>query len=97
MVPTLPGPFHNYHRSLRICLTYVLQIDTFSIWFVTMAFLGLLEKGTKDIGGDFTAGVINITSISGLVKLAQDHVCPSLQPRNRYKEANMGAVLLQQL
>ncbi|KAH8825048.1 NAD(P)-binding protein [Flagelloscypha sp. PMI_526] len=51
------------------------QINTFSLWFTTMAFLGLLEKGTKDIGGDFIAGVVNITSISGVIKQAQDHFC----------------------
>ncbi|KAK7048176.1 NAD(P)-binding protein [Favolaschia claudopus] len=49
-------------------------INTFSIFFVTTAFLGLLDKGTRDsqIPG-FTSSVINITSISGLIRLAQEH------------------------
>lgn len=53
-------------------------INTFSIFFVTTAFLGLLAKGSADREG-FTASVVNITSISGVIKLAQDHVrflCP---------------------
>ncbi|PBK75143.1 NAD(P)-binding protein [Armillaria solidipes] len=51
-------------------------IDVFPIFFVTMAFLGLLDKGTKDCANTrpgYTANVINVTSISGLMKLAQDH------------------------
>ncbi|KAF5389195.1 hypothetical protein D9757_003431 [Collybiopsis confluens] len=52
------------------------SINVFPIFFVTTAFLGLLEKGTKDsqIPG-YTSTVINITSISGIIKLAQDHFC----------------------
>ncbi|KAF8827769.1 hypothetical protein HHX47_DHR4000038 [Lentinula edodes] len=52
------------------------SINVFSIFFTTTAFLGLLEKGTKEsnIPG-YTSSVINITSISGVIKLAQDHVC----------------------
>ncbi len=53
------------------------SIDVFPIFFVTMAFLGLLDKGTKDCANTrpgYTANVINVTSISGLMKLAQDHV-----------------------
>ncbi|KAJ7432336.1 hypothetical protein FB451DRAFT_384032 [Mycena latifolia] len=52
----------------------VYAINTFSIFFVTTAFLGLLDKGTREstIPG-FTASVVNITSISGLIRLAQDH------------------------
>ncbi|KAJ7505512.1 hypothetical protein B0H11DRAFT_1708923 [Mycena galericulata] len=49
-------------------------INTFSIFFVTTAFLGLLEKGTSESQTPgFTSSVINITSISGLIKLAQEH------------------------
>ncbi|KAI6044837.1 hypothetical protein EDC04DRAFT_2640021 [Pisolithus marmoratus] len=47
-------------------------INAFSTYFVTVAFLGLLEKGSHDRTG-FTSNVINITSISGLIKLAQRH------------------------
>ncbi|KAJ7134395.1 hypothetical protein C8R44DRAFT_423745 [Mycena epipterygia] len=52
----------------------VYSINTFPIFFVTTAFLGLLDKGTREsqIPG-FTSSVVNITSISGLIKLAQDH------------------------
>ncbi|KAJ4482272.1 hypothetical protein J3R30DRAFT_3681497 [Lentinula aciculospora] len=52
------------------------SINVFSIYFMTTAFLGLLEKGTKEckIPG-YTSSVINITSISGVIKLAQDHFC----------------------
>ncbi|KAI6122459.1 hypothetical protein EDD16DRAFT_1780708 [Pisolithus croceorrhizus] len=47
-------------------------INTFSTYFVTVAFLGLLEKGSHDRPG-FSSSVINVTSISGLIKLAQRH------------------------
>ncbi|KAI5986116.1 hypothetical protein EDD15DRAFT_2373434 [Pisolithus albus] len=47
-------------------------INAFSTYFVTVAFLGLLEKGSRDKAG-FSSSVINVTSISGLVKLAQRH------------------------
>ncbi|KAK0464626.1 short-chain dehydrogenase [Desarmillaria tabescens] len=50
----------------------VFAINVYSIYFVTMAFLGLLEKGTKDQAG-YTSSVINITSISAITKLAQQH------------------------
>ncbi|GJJ14417.1 hypothetical protein Clacol_008681 [Clathrus columnatus] len=33
----------------------------------------LLEKGTKDIGRGFMSSIINITSISGVIKLSQNH------------------------
>jgi NAD(P)-dependent dehydrogenase (short-subunit alcohol dehydrogenase family) len=49
------------------------KINTFSIFFVTTAFLGLLDKGSGDKDG-YTSSVINITSISGITKLAQRHV-----------------------
>ncbi|KAJ8593827.1 short-chain dehydrogenase [Rhizopogon salebrosus TDB-379] len=47
-------------------------INTFSIYFTTVAFLDLLDKGSKDREG-FSSSVINITSISGLIKVAQRH------------------------
>ncbi|KAF9021071.1 short-chain dehydrogenase [Hymenopellis radicata] len=50
----------------------VYAINVHSIYFVTTAFLGLLEAGTKSRPG-YTSTVINITSISGLMKLAQEH------------------------
>ncbi|KAI0755311.1 NAD(P)-binding protein [Daedaleopsis nitida] len=48
------------------------NVNTFSIFFVTTAFLGLLAKGSEDVPG-YTSSVINITSVSGIVKLAQNH------------------------
>lgn len=51
----------------------VYAINTFSIYFVTSAFLGLLDKGTQDVQG-WSSSVINITSISGVIKMAQEHV-----------------------
>jgi len=53
------------------------DINTFSIFFVTNAFLGLLQKGTdlRPQGSPNTSSVVNITSISGVIKLAQDHFC----------------------
>ncbi|KAJ6619542.1 hypothetical protein B0H10DRAFT_1793444 [Mycena sp. CBHHK59/15] len=52
----------------------VYSINTFPIFFVTTAFLGLLDKGTRESQTPgFTSSVINITSISGVIKLAQDH------------------------
>ncbi|KAF5382632.1 hypothetical protein D9615_003012 [Tricholomella constricta] len=47
-------------------------INTFSVFFVTTAFLGLLDNGSRDIDG-YTSVVINVTSISGLIKVAQEH------------------------
>ncbi|KAH7882023.1 hypothetical protein F5I97DRAFT_1911223 [Phlebopus sp. FC_14] len=49
-------------------------INTFSSHFVSVAFLALLDKGSQDKPG-YTSSVINITSISGLMKLAQRHFC----------------------
>lgn len=51
----------------------VYRTNTFSIFFTTTALLGLLEKGSKDMES-WSSVVINTTSISGLMKLAQDHV-----------------------
>ncbi|KAJ7163298.1 NAD(P)-binding protein [Mycena filopes] len=49
-------------------------INTFSTFFVTTAFLGLLDKGTRESQTPgWTSSVINITSISGVIKLAQEH------------------------
>jgi len=50
------------------------KINTFSIFFVTSAFLGLLDKGSSEREG-YTSSVINITSLSGITKLAQRHFC----------------------
>ncbi|KAH8104837.1 short-chain dehydrogenase [Cristinia sonorae] len=50
----------------------VYKSNTFSIYFVTMAFLGLLAKGSEDTEG-YTSCVVNITSISGIIKVAQCH------------------------
>ncbi|KAH6912800.1 short-chain dehydrogenase [Coprinopsis sp. MPI-PUGE-AT-0042] len=50
------------------------EINTFSVFFMTTAFLGLLAKGSEDREG-WWSSVINITSISGVIKLAQDHFC----------------------
>ncbi|KDR82686.1 hypothetical protein GALMADRAFT_238175 [Galerina marginata CBS 339.88] len=49
-------------------------INSASIFFVTNAFLGLLAKGSEDEAG-YWSSVINITSISGVIKLAQEHFC----------------------
>lgn len=51
----------------------VYRTNTFSIYFVTMAFLGLLAKGSEETEG-YTSCVVNITSISGVIKVAQCHV-----------------------
>lgn len=48
-------------------------INTSSIFFVTTAFLGLLAKGSEDVEG-YWSSVIVITSVSGVVKVAQNHV-----------------------
>ncbi|EEB93122.1 hypothetical protein MPER_08267, partial [Moniliophthora perniciosa FA553] len=50
------------------------SINVFPIFFVTTAFLGLLENGSQDVP-EWTSNVINITSISGVIKLAQAHFC----------------------
>ncbi|KAF8073871.1 hypothetical protein FPV67DRAFT_1446724 [Lyophyllum atratum] len=48
------------------------KINTFSVFFVTTAFMGLLDRGSKDSAG-YSSVVINITSISGVIKVAQEH------------------------
>jgi NAD(P)-dependent dehydrogenase (short-subunit alcohol dehydrogenase family) len=65
----------------------VFRTNVHSIFFMTVAFLPLLQKFTN--GGDpkgraicdgYLTGVINTTSISGLVKKAQNHfACESCQ------------------
>ncbi|KAJ3554395.1 hypothetical protein NM688_g3133 [Phlebia brevispora] len=50
----------------------IYKINSASIFFVTTAFLGLLAKGSEDKAG-YTSCVVNISSISGLMKLAQNH------------------------
>jgi hypothetical protein len=49
------------------------SINTFPVFFVTTAFLGLLDKGAREKEGSLSC-VINVTSISGVIKLAQNHV-----------------------
>ncbi|PPR01544.1 hypothetical protein CVT24_001855 [Panaeolus cyanescens] len=49
-------------------------INSASIFFVTTAFLGLLAKGSEDEVNNWSS-VVNITSISGVIKVAQDHFC----------------------
>lgn len=49
------------------------KINTFSVFFVTTAFLGLLAAGTEE-SPSHTSAVINVTSVSGLMKLSQNHV-----------------------
>ncbi|THG97037.1 hypothetical protein EW026_g4897 [Hermanssonia centrifuga] len=50
----------------------VYTINSSSIFFVTTAFLGLLAKGSEDRAG-YTSCVVNNSSISGHMKLAQNH------------------------
>lgn len=52
--------------------TALYKINTFSIYYMTTAFLGLLDKGSRDVEG-YTSSVVNITSISGILKIAQGH------------------------
>ncbi|KAI9057479.1 short-chain dehydrogenase [Trametes sanguinea] len=48
------------------------SVNTFSVFFVTTALLGLLAKGTEE-NPEHTSCVINVTSVSGLMKLCQNH------------------------
>ena len=57
----------------------VFAINNHSIFFVSSAFVGLLAKGSADYGA-FSSSIINITSISGTIKVAQDHVRSSPPP-----------------
>jgi len=52
--------------------TALYKINTFSIYYMTTAFLGLLDNGSQDVEG-YTSSVVNITSISGILKIAQRH------------------------
>lgn len=51
------------------------RINTFSIFFVTTAFLGLLSKGAED-SKLLQSTVVNVTSISGIMRITQNHVSP---------------------
>ncbi|PCH44259.1 short-chain dehydrogenase [Wolfiporia cocos MD-104 SS10] len=48
----------------------VFGVNTSAVYFVTSAFLGLLAAGSADVP-DYTACVVNVTSLSGSNKLAQ--------------------------
>ena len=51
----------------------IYSVNAFSVFFVSTAFLGLLSKGSEDVAG-YTSSIVNITSVSGQVKLSQNHV-----------------------
>ncbi|GAA5858553.1 hypothetical protein JCM1840_001254 [Sporobolomyces johnsonii] len=60
--------------------TDVFRTNVFALFYSTIAFLPLLEKNTwgkdaagKEICENYQTGVVNITSISGLIKAAQNH------------------------
>ncbi|GAA5905578.1 hypothetical protein JCM5296_003108 [Sporobolomyces johnsonii] len=60
--------------------TDVFRTNVFALFYSTIAFLPLLEKNTwgkdaagKEIYENYQTGVVNITSISGLIKAAQNH------------------------
>ena len=75
------------------------SVNLASIFFVTTAFLGLLAKGSEDTEG-YWSSVVNITSISGIIKLAQNHVRFVFLFGDRLKfelfNSNLYKVLLQQ-
>src|SRR5699024_6985978 len=50
----------------------VLRTNVSQLFFMTTAFLPLLQKGTDEAAG-WSSTVLNISSISGLVKIAQHH------------------------
>ncbi|KAF7716309.1 Short-chain dehydrogenase/reductase (SDR) family protein [Penicillium ucsense] len=50
----------------------VMRTNVMQIFFVTTAFLPLLNKGTEQTPG-WSSTVLNITSISGIVKVSQHH------------------------
>ncbi|KAG8903004.1 hypothetical protein FRB99_003837 [Tulasnella sp. 403] len=52
--------------------TQLYTANVSSIFFVSMAFLGLLERGSKSKPGH-SSSIINIGSISGIMKLNQNH------------------------
>ncbi|GAA5949769.1 hypothetical protein JCM21900_003287 [Sporobolomyces salmonicolor] len=58
----------------------VFRTNAFALFYSTIAFLPLLEKNTwgkdpagKEIYENYQTGVVNITSISGLIRSAQNH------------------------
>lgn len=53
--------------------TNLFNINISSIHFVTVAFLGLLAKASE-ADEDWSANIVNITSISAHAKVAQGHV-----------------------
>ena len=53
-----------------------MSVNVSSIYFVSVAFLGLLGKGAQ--ASKRMTSIINITSISGIGKVTQDHVTPLL-------------------
>lgn len=63
------------------------SVNTASVFFVTMAFLGLLAKGSDDRAG-YTSCVINVSSISGMWKVGQARV---RTPTYLYRDAREGA------
>ena len=58
----------------------IYTVNSASIFFVTTAFLGLLAKGSEDRPG-YTSCVINNSSISAHIKLAQNHVRRAMSRR----------------
>lgn len=76
--------------------TDLYAINSASIFFVTTAFLGLLAKGSED-EENYWSSVVNTTSISGLIKVAQDHVStPFPTDASENPKYFFGLVLLQQ-
>jgi len=77
--PNAPSTSHALGQALFDAQSYQQWSDHFSInvssqFFMSVIFLGLLEEGTKDVGdGRFWSSIVNLSSISGIMKLAQDH------------------------
>ena len=79
----------------------IYTVNSASIFFVTTAFLGLLAKGSEDRPG-YTSCVINNSSISAHIKLAQNHVRRSRHGASSFPQLlivliNPGPVRIQQL
>ncbi len=71
------------------------SINSASIFFVTTALMGLLSKGSADVE-NYWSTIINITSISGVIKVAQEHVSTRIFHQRRVKDnLNIFLVLLQ--
>ncbi|KAI8913045.1 hypothetical protein DFJ77DRAFT_466582 [Powellomyces hirtus] len=49
------------------------RINTHALFFATMAFLPLLAKGNGAPRANWTSAVINVTSVSGIIKYSQNH------------------------